>query len=510
MDGRRQQAGTVARRNRQARWYALVVYVLLPLVAWGAVGLAAVTRRYVPPDTGDPLTDAVLDVLLSEYLSNPELLEERDTSANGRYSFDFTLINSEYGAGISSLYEEFASDPRYWQALAFLGAYPKTNQYYVEQVGSYRKEIWEQALAHGATDSQLRQLKLANDAGLYYWDAYLASQNGKLQGNSLTSDEQIKVFDMPSGYVGSVVIERQRAKQEQEQRQLTQLHVDTLYPELEAQLTELRELDGDECYPWYASSCTAFWRGDYELAKFFLQRGNEAENVLRRTWFLSDKAVDLVSSGETTVGGFLFYTNAGLHLMNVPYDQMALEAVVRQDGEMLDALLEYAWRWELSPYPRFVSQYSTIARYINRKFERQVKPIASEKYSSFKRQLDSFDALCTVESQLEKSKRPVSSLKNITWANAMQVVRDRLAFNESKRWHYLGYLAGKVQIEAQFQQQRAAIVREMQGFSYQELGWPEDAAPAPADGGAGEAAVASDENATAGDGDAPAAAGGDA
>jgi hypothetical protein len=65
-------------------------------------------------------------------------------------------------------------------------------------------------------------------------------------------------------------------------------------------------------------------------------------------------------------------------------------------------------------------------------------------------------------------------------------------------------------IEDEYLQQHAMpLFEQLPGFSYQELGWPEDAAPAPADGGAGEAAAASDENATAGGGDAPAAAGGD-
>jgi hypothetical protein len=438
------------------------------------VQLAAVTRRYVPPDTGDPLTDAVLDVLLSEYLSNPELLEVALSDNLGYYSCWFRGIPSENGAGISALYDQFASDPRYWQALAMLEPSPRYSRHaYLSQL-EFRRSIWEQALDHGATDSRLRQLKLNDDIAYYGLLALTAAEAGQLQGTTLTPEEQRALF---TGNANNI-------DERMQKRLARQQHIDHVFPELNAQLAELRELDGDECYPWYASAFAAFCHGDYEQTLYYLECGNKAENVLQRDWFFIDEIVELGVSGEITAAGLLRQKGTSSYLGYDTESDLAQQAVLRKDTDLLDALHRFGCRLELTPFSNSMDMTFPLVS----KLYRAHKNNSSGALTAGQTELHNLVIdLLKLDSRIQDEAGgwlPTLKLSDPVPAKPWRVIRAMLGFERSKRQQYLEWLVNFEVTQAQFQQQRAAIVREMQGFSYQELGWPEDTA-------------ASDENATA-------------
>jgi hypothetical protein len=476
MDGRRQQAGTVARRNRRARWYALVVYLLLPLVAYCAVGFAAAAHPYERPTSPDPLTDALLEIFDGEW-------DPAKVAANSEW-FVYGSPTQATQLELAQLAADFSDDPRCWQLLfKHLDSYSERNLRLPDgRIVSEAKDVLDAALEYGVDDGLIRQLQFEYMIHDAYRGVYVKATDGLLTGTIFSESEQKEVF--PETKASNTLETRNM------QHRIIVAGIDALYPEIPARLNELMQSDPDRQFVWLSAAWFAAGRGDQQGTSEFLRKAAqcpfEDKTCVYPTTLLQDETLPEHSVLANYIAGVsvLVVTHPSQNRNRDYIQNLAVCAVLNNDAEQLDLLTTVVLsNDQVCNDATLMILYVYLERSVWNTYKDSLPPVVPVNISQAINQ----------RSQLQQSFRQLFPMQ--TTGNAPSNTIEKLKLKLTG-WFCFGSLkyfgfdpdyisTASYRIERDYLQQHVMpLWEQLPGFSYQELGWPEDTA-------------ASDENATA-------------
>ncbi len=442
-------------------------FIAIPLVGWLCVAVAVGVRTSEVGMTGDPLLDALVeevqydlvDGYFDTYLGMPLKLE-----VNGGVQIEQSVFED---------WEvEFGDDPRFWEMRHLLSE--ETERTIMDT------RLWrdtgqlESARSRGTLGAagfnlilRSRFLKWRHDNLEAAGTDYSELQREMINGTRGSRTERLNQYKRYNRLAYDVVREHEKGK-------------------LIALLGEFRDAHCDYSMPHYLSAMFASELGDYCAVKEHLIAGNKACFNTKLVGFPVSEVRSRFQQrrllGSTLVSGRLSHelvknTSHDLRRARNMLATNANEACLRGDLEMLDALHQFLCRYgsmENGELMDAMAMSSLLMELFNT--YQELRPAAMNS-----RQCAVFSELGQVQMQLfsecrrlhglplpQPSMDPNSGIEDQLVNKLSKGLLQYAVFQDASCRHFTETQAGMAE-------DLVPLVRELQQFSYTELGWPEDA-----------------------------------